>query len=856
MTSTLKFDYNFPVCFRWTIDDLVKRYPNIGLVIDLTLTTRYYNYEHLLTRGVDYCKIACPGRVLPSEHLVSRFFAAIDTYIETHPGGELVGVHCTHGVNRTGYMIARYLIQRMGFDLDKAIGCISKARGHEIERRNYVAGLKKHLSRAPKVLDDSDIIHASEPPSLPASKTGNDSQPLNNNSGSFRGRGAVRGRGRPSIRRGGPGHQWPRRGGGPPRNDHHAPFPSNNFVPPFEGPSRGNPQRYGGNQGHPGPWPPGGPHRNPPMPGHGFQGNPIGQDPPPPKFIKDILEVTQKLLPALGSLPQLASQLGNFKGAQRTLSPDPGPSQWGERNESSRPSLNEQRGRVGDRRSPYREPVPSSSSWRRSPSPRRMDRARRSISPKGHHADKMPSPGRRRLSPQRRNSSRSPFRRSSPPFGFQARSGSPPYQRRSRSLERRMSPDRYRQSSRGKGSVSPPRGISPPYKRNRYSPGPHRRTSPYNPFKESRPRSDYRDRPTSPRQRRSQSPLRRVDSQRGFGSPPRQRVSISREISRSPPRRGDWRLARNDNESRGRDEYSRNRPNDPNPFDSRPGLKAGLNPFNARSMPKSDYNPFHSKPSREADSNPFASRSDRDLDSDYDSRPSRKSSGNPFKQSTSLRESPPRMRHSSSYRDDVFSDEDKYVDRKHGNRPTSPLFSRKTPVGQRLSPGPDCRELILQKRLYSSPSSREGSPLKEGLLPLQITDDILDTAYRSGAPSYDRDSPDRFRLPAMKRLGTQNQNPFERSNQSKKPVFNRLEGKQSSPNFSEGDDSHGKRGRFGDQGGGQNRGRREGYHGGQNRGYHGGQRRGQRGIQRGTQRGGQYRGQRGNQRGAHQGGQR
>lgn len=34
---------------------------------------------------------------------------------------ELVGLHCTHGVNRSGYVLARYLIEWLNFEPEKAI---------------------------------------------------------------------------------------------------------------------------------------------------------------------------------------------------------------------------------------------------------------------------------------------------------------------------------------------------------------------------------------------------------------------------------------------------------------------------------------------------------------------------------------------------------------------------------------------------------------------------------------------------------------------------------------------------------------------------------------------------------------
>lgn len=39
--------------------------------------------------------------------------------------GGIVAVHCTHGVNRTGYLICRYLIDVLGWSPDRAIEGIS-----------------------------------------------------------------------------------------------------------------------------------------------------------------------------------------------------------------------------------------------------------------------------------------------------------------------------------------------------------------------------------------------------------------------------------------------------------------------------------------------------------------------------------------------------------------------------------------------------------------------------------------------------------------------------------------------------------------------------------------------------------
>lgn len=45
----------------------------------------------------------------------------------------LVGVHCLHGVNRTGYMIVSFMCSELGIPLDDAVERFEAARGHSID---------------------------------------------------------------------------------------------------------------------------------------------------------------------------------------------------------------------------------------------------------------------------------------------------------------------------------------------------------------------------------------------------------------------------------------------------------------------------------------------------------------------------------------------------------------------------------------------------------------------------------------------------------------------------------------------------------------------------------------------------
>ena len=63
-----------------------------------------------------------------------QFFDHVDDFLEKRPNG-LIGVHGTKGVNRPGYLIARYLIENFSWDPKAAI----KVSIHYLNysKRNY-----------------------------------------------------------------------------------------------------------------------------------------------------------------------------------------------------------------------------------------------------------------------------------------------------------------------------------------------------------------------------------------------------------------------------------------------------------------------------------------------------------------------------------------------------------------------------------------------------------------------------------------------------------------------------------------------------------------------------------------------
>ncbi|XP_075975545.1 uncharacterized protein LOC142976176 isoform X2 [Anticarsia gemmatalis] len=80
-----------------------------------------------------------PGRIIPPENKVTEFMDAVDEFLKKEES--LIGIHCTHGLNRTGYMVCRYMRDRLGVPAKDAIKKFEKARGYQIERQNYIADL-------------------------------------------------------------------------------------------------------------------------------------------------------------------------------------------------------------------------------------------------------------------------------------------------------------------------------------------------------------------------------------------------------------------------------------------------------------------------------------------------------------------------------------------------------------------------------------------------------------------------------------------------------------------------------------------------------------------------------------------
>lgn len=115
----------------------------IGLVVDLTNTTRYYSPSEYQRQGIKHLKIACKGRdSVPDNESVNKFCFEVSQFlIRQKAVKKYVLVHCTHGHNRTGYMIINYLMRTQPTYLTEAIQEFSRVRPPGIYKQDYIEAL-------------------------------------------------------------------------------------------------------------------------------------------------------------------------------------------------------------------------------------------------------------------------------------------------------------------------------------------------------------------------------------------------------------------------------------------------------------------------------------------------------------------------------------------------------------------------------------------------------------------------------------------------------------------------------------------------------------------------------------------
>lgn len=141
-----KFQHEVPVedCFDFSmLNSYVKgNNKELGLIIDLTNTNRFYNSKEAIEKnGVRYCKLKCRGHgETPSTDQVGMFIKICGNYFEKNQG-KIIGVHCTHGFNRTGFLISAYFIEHEEWSVEDAVHMFAMCRPPGIYKGDYLKEL-------------------------------------------------------------------------------------------------------------------------------------------------------------------------------------------------------------------------------------------------------------------------------------------------------------------------------------------------------------------------------------------------------------------------------------------------------------------------------------------------------------------------------------------------------------------------------------------------------------------------------------------------------------------------------------------------------------------------------------------
>ncbi|XP_028402257.1 mRNA-capping enzyme-like [Dendronephthya gigantea] len=156
-----RYDAEVPEENRWQLPMLLgylARYKKtLGLVIDLTNTSRFYNRNDLDDAGIKYIKINCKGHgEAPNVEQTNNFIRTCSKFWNDEPE-KIIGIHCTHGFNRTGFLIISYLVQVLEWSLEAANQVFLQNRSPGIYKQHYLDDLCKRY-------DESESLQAPELP--------------------------------------------------------------------------------------------------------------------------------------------------------------------------------------------------------------------------------------------------------------------------------------------------------------------------------------------------------------------------------------------------------------------------------------------------------------------------------------------------------------------------------------------------------------------------------------------------------------------------------------------------------------------------------------------------------------------
>lgn len=140
------------------LDEIKRRKIKVGLIINLSNTSKYYdNCDFQDDPDIEFAQIPCRGHAEPPKPTEQdNFIKMCDNFLSKNPE-KIIAVHCTHGYNRTGFMICAYLCSKLDWSIEAAVNSFATKRRPGIYKQDY-------LDRLFELFGDSDDEIMRAPP--------------------------------------------------------------------------------------------------------------------------------------------------------------------------------------------------------------------------------------------------------------------------------------------------------------------------------------------------------------------------------------------------------------------------------------------------------------------------------------------------------------------------------------------------------------------------------------------------------------------------------------------------------------------------------------------------------------------
>lgn len=114
----------------------------IALLVDLRL--RAHGPRRFARFGLAEVHVPTRDKCAPSAVQIDAALAAIAAVVD---GGRAVAIHCRNGRGRSGVLAACWLVQRRGYDAERAITAVRAVRPGAIETAEQSAAIRSYATR-------------------------------------------------------------------------------------------------------------------------------------------------------------------------------------------------------------------------------------------------------------------------------------------------------------------------------------------------------------------------------------------------------------------------------------------------------------------------------------------------------------------------------------------------------------------------------------------------------------------------------------------------------------------------------------------------------------------------------------